>query len=374
MRNSLRACLSQGTAARRKITRAMGLIVLIGSVGHVWTSSPSVNTSAGGEEIRDPNPFGIMLTGPLPLSRRLEVAKALGVRFFRPESVFADRWNGTCSPCDAALDAGLELVLTVRANGGLFPTSPPRDMQAYRRVFADILDRYRPAIVAIENEENSALFYTGTPEQYGMELKAACDVAHQKGVACTNGGLVSTLVALLVYNHYREIGDQVRAEDFRARVFTPEEQRMLETPRAREQVEKGKQLLVVYKTAAVDYVNFHWYIADPGALEEAVAYLREQTGLPVLTNEVGQFTDDPTQTWTVMSKIVQLRLPIAVWFAQDGPKARGLINRDGSFRPTGEAFRQFIAQNFGAGPAASEGAASKEMGAVSRRRCLAGYP
>jgi hypothetical protein len=39
---------------------------------------------------------------------------------------------------------------------------------------------------------------------------------------------------------------------------------------------------------------------------------------------------------------VELGLPMAVWFGLDGPKARGLVNPDGTLRPTGEAFRQFI--------------------------------
>jgi len=42
---------------------------------------------------------------------------------------------------------------------------------------------------------------------------------------------------------------------------------------------------------------------------------------------------------------VELGLPIAVWFGLDGPRARGLVNLDGSLRPTGEAFQRFIQQN-----------------------------
>lgn len=72
------------------------------------------------------------------------------------------------------------------------------------------------------------------------------------------------------------------------------------------------------------------------------AYLKARTGLPVITNEVGQFTNNPDQTTAVMSKLVELGLPIAVWFAQDGPQARGLVDPDGSLRPTGQAFQRFI--------------------------------
>lgn len=104
--------------------------------------------------------------------------------------------------------------------------------------------------------------------------------------------------------------------------------------------------MAAYRDAGVDYVNFHWYIADTRALEEAVTFLKQQTGLPVLTNEVGQTNDDPNQTTAVMGKIVELGLPIAVWFGLDGPKARGLVNPDGTLRPTGEAFKRFIERHF----------------------------
>ncbi len=120
----------------------------------------------------------------------------------------------------------------------------------------------------------------------------------------------------------------------------------MNSPQAQEQIDKGKALLSAYRAAGVDYVNFHWYIADTRALEEAVAYLRAQTGLPVITNEIGQFTDDPHQTTAVMGKIVELGLPMAVWFGLDGPKARGLVNLDGSLRPTGQAFQRFIESTF----------------------------
>jgi len=66
----------------------------------------------------------------------------------------------------------------------------------------------------------------------------------------------------------------------------------------------------------------------------------------VLTNEIDQFTDDPDQTTAVMGKVVKVSLPMAVWFGLDGPKARGLVNPDGSLRPTGEAFKPFIETNF----------------------------
>ncbi len=259
------------------------------------SSAPHPGPGATAAQPTGQNPFGLILPSKLVRSSQgMQIAKALGAVYFRPTSVFLNQWNGTCLECDIALKAGLQLVLTVR-NSGPLPTAPPSDLAAYQRTLSQVLDKYRPVVLAVENEENSALFYTGTPQDYAAELKAACQVAHQKGIPCTNGGLVSTLVALLVYEHCLETGQESKARDFAARVFTPEEQRLLNSPQAQEQLRKGKALLQAYRAAGVDYVNFHWYIADTRALEEAVAYLRAQTGLPVITNEVGQSTDDPTR-------------------------------------------------------------------------------
>jgi|GEM_PF-684041 len=280
----------------------------------------------------------------------MQLAKALGAVYYRPSSaLFVDEWSGSCPECDKARDAGLQLVLTVRANGRGQATSPPSDLAAYQRTLSQVLDTYPPSLLVVENEENSTLFYVGTPEEYAAQLQAACQVAHAKGIPCTNGGLVSTLVALLVYHHYLETGQTAAAQDFAQRVFTPQEQALLDSPQAQEQVRKGKAFLASYRPAGANYVNFHWYIADTQALGEAVAYLASQTGLPALTNEIGQHNDDPNQTTAVMGKVVELALPVAVWFSVDAAKARALVNPDGSLRPTGEAFQRFIAEHFGLG-------------------------
>ncbi len=318
------------------------------------TASPPLASSgasgspgaSGSSHTAASNPFGLML--PTRLARSADgmaLARRLGAVYYRPASIFLDRWDGSCAECDLALGAGLALVLTVRTSGPS-ASAPPADLAPYARTLDEVLDRYRPAVLVVENEENSALFYSGTPDDYAQELAVACRVAHERGVPCANGGLVSTLVALLVYDSYRSAGRSDAAADFAARAFSEELRRELDSPRAAEQVAKGTALLAAYRAAGADFANFHWYIGDPQALGEAVAFLRAGTGLPVLTNEIGQVTDDPAETRAIMAKVVELGLPIAVWFGLDGPKARGLVESDGRLRPTGEAFRDFIVATF----------------------------
>lgn len=294
------------------------------------------------------NPFGLMLGATrLSVDRRIDLTKKLGAVYFRPNAVFVQNGRGVCQECEAASKANLKLVLTVRNDGGAgVPSSPPSNLKVYKETIGRILDRYQPALLVVENEENSQLFYTGTPEQYVVELEAACEVAHRRNIPCTNGGPVSQLVALLVYNHYLETGQKAKAASFADRVLKPGRRRMVSSARAREQVEVGRALLGAYKTAGIDYLNFHWYVGDPGALQETTAYLRGQTGLPLITNEIGQHDLDAETTRRLMSKVVELDLAIAVWFSVDARRARALMEPDGSLRSTGLAFMTFIEEHF----------------------------
>ena len=300
------------------------------------------------------NPFGVMISGNTS-QIKAQTAVKLGAKYYRPISVFLDKWSGTCAECDAAVQAGLKLILTIRNNGGQQqPTTPPTDWNKYKSTLSQIVDKYRPEVLVIENEENSqALFYTGTSQQYLQELKAGCEVAHQKGIKCANGGLVSSLVASLVADSYKQSGNQNKANEYLTRTLgskDPSITTSINSPKAQEQIARGKELVAGYKATGADFMNFHWYIADTNALGEAVSYLRTASGLPVMTNEVGQQKNtDPNQVTNIMQKIVDLKLPYAVWFSIDVQGyggATGLADKDGNLRPNGDAYASFISSNY----------------------------
>jgi hypothetical protein len=304
------------------------------------------------------NPFGVMFGR----AEKVSAAKALGARYYRPLPVFADKWDGRCLECDAAVNSGLELVLTVRNNAApRNPATPPADPESYKRAITEILEKYRPVLLVVENEENSALFYSGDPGQYHEQLRAACAAAHAQGVKCANGGLVSSLVAILVADDYLSRGERDKAQDYLVRTLGPKlsakrggqnndcSLALLETPKAVRQLAKGKALLAGYKEAGADYINFHWYIADTPALSEAIDYLQRVTGLAAITNEVGQQKNmDPGQVTAVMQELRANKIPIAIWFSvdvQDFGQARSLVDADGGLRPNGQAYKSFIENN-----------------------------
>jgi hypothetical protein len=241
------------------------------------TSTASITRPPGG----DSNPFGILISLNSP--KRQSMVQSLGVAYFRPDqAISADQWDGQCLQCDLALQNGLKLILTVRANGGRQnPSSAPSDVAAYQKTVGDILAKYHPSVLVVENEEDSPNFYTGTPQDYSGELKAACEAAHCAGVKCANGGMVSNDVALVVWDDYFERGATAPACDFARRAFNADQAQLLcgvktldEIPaHERAALTKDKAFLQVYKTSGADYMNFHWYIADSNALGEAAAFL-----------------------------------------------------------------------------------------------------
>ncbi len=300
------------------------------------------------------SPFGVMISGTTS-QVKAQTAVKLGAKYYRPISIFLDKWSGSCGECDAAVNAGLKLVLTIRNNGGAGqPSTPPSDLNAFKRTLAQIVDKYKPEVLVIENEENSAaIFYSGTTSQYLQELKAGCEVAHQKGIKCTNGGLVSSLVVVLVADSYKQAGDPNKADEYLSRTLIGAKQAMIsqiDSVKGREQLTKGRELLAGYKGAGADFANFHWYIADTKALAEAVTYLRSTSGLPVMTNEVGQQANtDSAQVTSVMQEIKTLGLPYALWFSMDtNPPngARALNETNSTLRPNGEAYASFIKKNY----------------------------
>ncbi len=304
------------------------------------------------------NPFGLMIDLD-PSSQRVPFALEMGVAYFRPWDVTVEDWNGSCSDhaCEAAQSAGLGLILTVRNNGKggppAMPTTPAKDIAAYQRTIGEILDAIRPVMLVVENEETSTIFWAGTPEEYEMELRAACEEAQKRNIPCANGGMVSEVVGLVTWAHYVELGQHEKACDFARRALIHGEAeefcgyRSLDQlpERAADALTEARQYLEIYPRAGADFVNFHWYSGDAAALAEAVAYLEEVTGLPAISNEFGLREQNYEATYAILQAFVDLDIPYAVYFSLDR-MAVALTDSDGSLRPNGEAFRDFMQEYF----------------------------
>lgn len=294
------------------------------------------------------NPFGVMMGGGT--SELAAVAKDIGAKYVR-NLVLVEEWDGSCGGCGPYVSNGMEVLLTARNNGSEGqPSSPPSDLDAYKTRLAEIIDFAQPRLLVVENEEMADTMYSGTPAQYAAQLQAACGVAHSKGVGCTNGGVHTPMAIKMVYIYYVDTGQRSKADAFARRAsLNDDEYAALTNPYkesyVRQVAQKGFEFLKTYKAAGADFINFHWYRPDTQALSEVVAFLQGATGLKAMSNEMGQYDDDPTWTTAVMDKVLDLGLPYAVWFSLDytveanGLTTRALHNPDYSLRATGQAYR-----------------------------------
>jgi hypothetical protein len=309
-------------------------------------SPPTIIPPRGG-----PNPFGVFFNPRVfDLPARIQMAKELGVKYFRTYPVLVPTWNGQCSECQPVHDAGLQFVLTIRNSLSITePASPPTDLAAYKQAVASILSAYRPAVLVVENEEDTPTYWSGSPDQYDQELTAACEVSHATHIPCANGGLVSVGASWLVYQHLLDTHQTDEAQVFAQHGLQSFQRTHLDSPDYIRKIASDELGLVKsYRHTGIDYMNIHWYVADDVGFQQAVAAMKDLSGLPVISNEMGQHDTDPDAVTRMMNKIIELKVPIVVWFSSDGRLAKALVDPDGQLRSNGEAFREVIRTVFGA--------------------------
>lgn len=317
--------------------------------------------------------FGVMVSKTdgklIAPEKQVQVAKALGVRYMRAR-VDIQAWNGSNPAYDAYAAAGLKVLLNINygvprnALGEHDPIPFPTDMNAYSKVVNSVLDKYKPEVVVVENEEDNPFYHSGSAEDYINLLKTAIQIAHLKGLKVTNGGITVREVCLIIYDDLVQRGEKQKAMDFINKAVPPaflKRLNNLDNPQFARQIEFGRKILAAYKTLDLDYVNFHWYEPvrartnaanadaqfDPQIFAFVAHYLMEKTGKPVMTNEFGVLNASPDLVKNVLQAAHDAKLSYAIFYSADGGqgKAVALQNAGGDLRENGMAFRDFIKQH-----------------------------
>jgi len=286
-------------------------------------------------------------------------ARGLGVSWFRPPTVALRHWmiGAPCPACAVYGRSGLKLAVTVRNTSDPFsqePSPPPEDLTKFRASLTSLLVTMRPALVAIENEENSARFFAGGNDwahAYATELKAGCDVAHEHHVSCTNGGLTGEAAAALTWLGYLEHDQADRACDFAKRAMPLESLCAYHSAGQVSAALKDRllgpaaALLNLYRSLPIDEINFHWFGPDSRAFAETAEYLAQVTGRPAITNEFGQRRNaaDPKDVRPLLRAVIAENIPLAVWYSVDTTETESLFGKDGRLRPTGWEFQRQLA-------------------------------
>src|SRR4051812_920011 len=131
--------------------------------------------------------FGVLVHGKMNVNKKIDIAKDLGVSYVRDAIVMQD-WNGRDENYEKYIASGLKVILNINwghvqdIKGEKNPVPFPKDTVKYKQILNDILDKYKPELVVIENEELNRRYHSGPIEDYINELTAAINVAHSKGV------------------------------------------------------------------------------------------------------------------------------------------------------------------------------------------------
>lgn len=322
--------------------------------------------------------FGVHVLRKLP--QRFQVAADIGVHWVRsnPSIVVQDPRPDAAVHRHAALDEiaqwralGYKVHVTVRRNGhaegtGHVPSTPPPGyvlgqgpdqpaFDAYKGELASILDSARPHAIAIENEEDSLNFWdggTGTiterMQPYVDLLAAAAQVAGPRGVLVSDGGITTPAAQYVTYQSYLDQGRSDLAASYASR--TPGTNYEPTSSTYRGKLGKARFVLSRAAGAGADYANFHWYAINADAFEETIAAVRSNSGLLVISNEIGRVSDDPSEIPGLASKVLSTSMPWAIWFSIDAQRARALqddgVDRPGypagNLRPRGVALRDFL--------------------------------
>jgi len=298
------------------------------------------------------NPFGVKLNGDeLTFQQRLQSIKDLGAKFIRPADITVEGWPNNDKDAEDFGRFGYKLILTVESNVKVGDaTSSLVKIDDYKKAIREIVKKHKPELLVIENEEDNSAYHKETTAGYFQELTAACSVAHEEGFKCANGGLSSNMLALLVWDNYYNLGDYTRADSFLRRAFAPWQMQELKTIKGRIRIqpviERGKEFIGGYKNSGIDYVNFHWYIPDAEAFQEAVGFLENETGLTAVTNEIGMIDSNLSVFKQLLSASLDLELPYVVWLSVEGTDTQTFQDKGGFLLALGRILKSFIQENF----------------------------
>jgi hypothetical protein len=297
------------------------------------------------------NPFGLLLSSGASSAKAM---LALNVSYYRPpQSIAMSTWNGNCADCDWALQNKKKIFPTI-SNSSTLPSTPISDPASFQKNLGAFLDKYHPEIIAIENEEDSPANFSGSPKDYSAEIKLACSVAHARHVLCTNGGFSSETIGLLEFSSLLSPSTQGDACKFALQTFPPLESNILCNTTSVQQltssqiqaIVKGQQLLALYKQSSLDLFNFHWYFTDANSLKQTSEFSKIASGLPLVSNEVGQKFLVPYAVEPLMQVFLNEHFRYSIWNAQDTNSSFGMIETDGSLRANGSEFRTITNSRF----------------------------
>ena len=222
------------------------------------------------------------------------------------------------------------------------PMSFRTDTVAYKNDLVNTISAFStlPAVAVIENEESNTSYYNGLATDYINQLQAAITVMHSYGIPVADGGITSTGLAYLVYEDMLARGLTTQASAYKTYMnialgssFTLDRAAFVST------------LLSSFTVLKLDYVNFHWRVKAPGDstyLGETISYLKKITRKKVITNELGQYDQDPATVTAALQSCKNYKLSFVSWYSVPNTISYPLQYDNEILTTSGVAYKNFI--------------------------------
>jgi hypothetical protein len=310
--------------------------------------------------------LGITLPGLSgPPQHRIDVAKQLGARWYRPAPVYLNG-NARCEDCEAAHAAGLNISLVVRNAAEGKPSAPVTKADDFKKRLQAVLERDKPAMLVVEDEPEDPKNFSGTPDDYRAELVAACEVSHSWKIPCANGGMSSANTGNLVIDQ-RFAADQVDAVNFgitteltrihtgsrmNVSVFnkgvghdkTADAQLIKGTKeyldKHKAEISRTRKFLDAINEAHPDRLNFHWHELQPDNVPKVLDTLHELSKLDLMCDEMGQKEQRAFEVGEKLRNALDNYVWPTIWQGTDEKDGvSGLVEKNGKLRPNANAFQ-----------------------------------
>jgi hypothetical protein len=320
-----------------------------------------------GSALAQDSHLGVSLQGLSgPPEHRVQVAKELGATWYRPGPVLLDG-DGKCDDCESARNAGLKISLTVRNSAAAGKSSSAVTSAAdFQKKLRAVLEREKPATVVVEDEPEDPKNFSGTPEEFGAELRAACEIARELKIQCANGGFGSVDTANLVIDQ-RMAADPIDASNVALttevlRVHTgsklnvsvfnkrlghdkAEQDAIIAATKEyldkhRAEIDRTRRFVEASNAAGVDRLNFHWYELQPDNVPKVLDSIHQLSKLDLMCDEMGQKEERAFEVSEKIRLALENFVWPTIWVGTDGRDGIvGLVDKKGKLRSNAGGFR-----------------------------------
>lgn len=257
----------------QKVLSLLGVLLVVSCSGGSGISTPS--------DVQ----WGALISNE-DMDTRIEVMEQLGVQYARTSTTLVG-YTGKLGDVEKLEAQGFKVLLNVsyepQTDGS--PRTFPTDMADYRARLAEVLDKYKPEVVVIENEPTNQLYYVDDMSNYLTELENAIEVAHARGVKVADGSLHVTAVDAVSKNQL-----------------------------VNDITQRQQELLEGYAKLDLDYVNLHMAVGTKGLgegsdvfpeglLKSVSDYIVEFTGHDVIANEISLHTDSTALVESMLEEL-----------------------------------------------------------------------